>query len=135
MDRGPGKGPFTDVTLWLMMLLSRICFCGIARWLARPEPVNLQNDQFPNAPSRVLRIPGQVWRQKGVGHPEKGRVRKHVWFFLTSGDFEPLVLKKSGGLDDAKWFRLQDIIELNFYDDMLPIVTAAVQKLLDHSSR
>jgi len=69
-----------------------------------------------------------------ASHPEKGKVRKHVWFFLASSDFEPLVLKKSGGLDDAKWFRLQDIIELNFYDDMLPIVTAAVQKLLDHSS-
>lgn len=68
-----------------------------------------------------------------ASHPEKGKVRKHVWFFLASSEFEPLVLKKSGGLDDAKWFRLQDIIELNFYDDMLPIVTAAVQKLLDQS--
>jgi len=69
-----------------------------------------------------------------ASHPEKGRVRKHVWFFLASTSFEPLVLKKSGGLDDAKWFRLQDIIDLNFYDDMLPIVTAAVQKLLDSAS-
>lgn len=68
-----------------------------------------------------------------ASHPEKGKVRKHVFFFLASSSFEPLVLKKSGGLDDAKWFRLQDIIELNFYDDMLPIVTAAVQKLLDHA--
>jgi hypothetical protein len=60
-------------------------------------------------------------------------MRKHVFFFLASCDFEPLTLKKSGGLDDAKWFRLKDIIDLNFYDDMLPIVTAAVQKLLDQS--
>lgn len=66
-----------------------------------------------------------------ASHPEKGKVRKHVWFFLASAEFEPLILKKSGGLDDAKWFRLQDIIDLNFYEDMLPIVTAAVQKLLD----
>ncbi len=70
-----------------------------------------------------------------ASHPEKGKVRKHVWFFLATSEFEPLVLKKSGGLDDAKWFRLQDILDLNFYDDMLPIVTAAVQKLLDQSSR
>lgn len=70
-----------------------------------------------------------------ASHPEKGKVRKHVWFFLASSEFEPLQLKKSGGLDDAKWFRLQDIIDLNFYDDMLPIVTAAVQKLLDHSTQ
>ncbi|MFA6278824.1 MAG: transcription antitermination factor NusB [Candidatus Paceibacterota bacterium] len=68
-----------------------------------------------------------------ASHPEKGKVRKHVCFYLASCDFEPLALKKSGGLDDAKWFRLKDIIDLNFYDDMLPIVTAAVQKLLDQS--
>ena len=69
-----------------------------------------------------------------ASHPEKGKVRKHVCFFLASCDFEPIVLKKSGGLDDAKWFRLKDIIDLNFYDDMLPIVTAAVQKLLDNAN-
>jgi N utilization substance protein B len=68
-----------------------------------------------------------------ASHPEKGKLRKHVYFFLVEAPFEPLVLKKSGGLDDAKWFRLQDILDLNFYDDMLPIVTAAVQKLLDHA--
>jgi transcription antitermination protein NusB len=68
-----------------------------------------------------------------ASHPEKGKVRKHVWFFLASTQFETLTLKKSGGLDDAKWFRLQDIIDLNFYDDMLPIVTAAVQKIIDHA--
>ncbi len=80
-------------------------------------------------------VENQVGENEYVAsHPEKGKVRKHVWFFLASTAFEPLVLKKSGGLDDAKWFRLQDIIDLNFYDDMLPIVTAAVQKLLDHSS-
>lgn len=70
-----------------------------------------------------------------ASHPEKGRIRKHVYFFLVRSTFEPLVLKKTGGLDDAKWFRLPDILDLNFYDDMLPIVTEAVQKLLDKSSR
>ena len=82
----------------------------------------------------VAKVGVQIGENEYVAsHPEKGKVRKHVWFFLASADFEPLVLKKSGGLDDAKWFRLKDIIDLNFYDDMLPIVTAAVQKLLDHA--
>lgn len=81
-----------------------------------------------------VKVESQVGENEYVAsHPEKGKLRKHVWFFLASSDFEPLVLKKSGGLDDAKWFRLQDIIDLNFYDDMLPIVTAAVQRLLDHA--
>lgn len=84
----------------------------------------------------TAKIEGKVGENEYVAsHPEKGKVRKHVWFFLATASFEPLVLKKSGGLDDAKWFRLQDIIDLNFYDDMLPIVTAAVQKLLDKSSK
>lgn len=81
------------------------------------------------------KVENQVGENEYVAsHPEKGKVRKHVWFFLASSSFEQIVLKKSGGLDDAKWFRLQDIIDLNFYDDMLPIVTVAVQKLLDHGS-
>jgi len=80
------------------------------------------------------KVESQVGENEYVAsHPEKGKVRKHVWFFLASSEFEPLVLKKSGGLDDAKWFKLQDILDLNFYDDMLPIVTAAVQKLLDQA--
>ena len=69
-----------------------------------------------------------------ASHPERGKYRKHVIYFLARAEFEPLRLQQGkGGLDDAKWFRLQDIIELNFYDDMLPIVTAAVQKILDHA--
>jgi len=83
-----------------------------------------------------LGLDGTVEEQVGeneyvASHPEKGKIRKHVYFFLVRSDFEQLTLKKSGGLDDAKWFRLTDILDLNFYDDMLPIVTAAVQKLLD----
>ncbi|HEX2792590.1 MAG TPA: transcription antitermination factor NusB [Candidatus Paceibacterota bacterium] len=82
-----------------------------------------------------VKVEDQVGENEYVAsHPEKGKVRKHVWFFIVESPFEPLVLKKSGGLDDAKWFRLPDILDLNFYDDMLPIVTAAVQKLLDRSS-
>ena len=82
----------------------------------------------------TAKVEAQVGENEYVAsHPEKGKVRKHVWFFLASSEFEPLTLKKTGGLDDAKWFRLQDILDLNFYDDMLPIVTAAVQKLLDQA--
>ena len=83
----------------------------------------------------IATVENQVGENEYVAsHPEKGKIRKHVWFFLAFCDFEPLTLKKSGGLDDAKWFRLQDIIDLNFYDDMLPIVTVAVQNLLDRTS-
>lgn len=105
---------------------------------------HIENDSSPEVGvARILKeelgldatVESQIGENEYVAsHPEKGRVVKHVWFFLARCAFDPLVLKKSGGLDDAKWFRLQDIIDLNFYDDMLPVVTAAVQKLLDHAS-
>lgn len=67
-----------------------------------------------------------------ASHPEKGKFRKHVTYFLGRADYVSLKLEEGkGGLDDARWFRLTDILDLNFYDDMLPIVTAGVQSLLD----
>jgi len=68
-----------------------------------------------------------------ASHPEKGKYRKHVTYFIAEAEYVELHLKQTGGLDDARWFKLPDILELNFYDDMLPIVTAAVQTLLDQA--
>ncbi|OHA21056.1 MAG: transcription antitermination factor NusB [Candidatus Taylorbacteria bacterium RIFCSPHIGHO2_01_FULL_51_15] len=62
--------------------------------------------------------------------PEKGKIRKRVVYFLAETRFEDITLKKTGGLDDARWFKLQDILDLNFYDDILPIVTKAINLLL-----
>ncbi len=70
-----------------------------------------------------------------ASHPEKGKTRKHVSYFLAESEYTPITLEKKGGLDDARWFRLPDILDLNFYDDMLPIVTEAVQKLLDRARK
>ncbi len=71
-----------------------------------------------------------------ASHPEKGKIRKRVTYFLAEAPYEPLKLEEGkGGLDDVKWFRIQEILDLNFYEDMLPIVTNAVQKLLDDSRR
>jgi len=63
--------------------------------------------------------------------PEKGKIRKHVVYYLAEAAFKDLNLKQSGGLDDAKWFKLADILDLNFYDDILSIVTKAINKLLE----
>ena len=68
-----------------------------------------------------------------ASHPEKGKMRKQVTYFLAEAPYTDVQLEKKGGLDDARWFRLPEILDLNFYDDMLPIVTVAVQKLLEQS--
>jgi ADP-ribose pyrophosphatase YjhB (NUDIX family) len=58
--------------------------------------------------------------------PELGKIRKQVHYYLAESPFTDLKLAKKPGLDDAKWFKLTDILELNFYNDILPIVTKAV---------
>lgn len=66
-------------------------------------------------------------------HPEKGKLKKHIVYFLAEAPFENLTLEnkeKKGGLDDVKWFKLSEIIDLNFYDDILPIVTKAINLLV-----
>ena len=61
--------------------------------------------------------------------PEIGKLRKQVHYYMAESAFEKLVLVKKPGLDDAKWFKMSDILELNFYNDILPIVTKAVTLL------
>jgi transcription antitermination protein NusB len=62
--------------------------------------------------------------------PESGKKKKHVNYFLVETDFTDIKLEEKGGLDDAKWFKLKDILELNFYNDILPIVTKAINIIL-----
>ncbi len=64
-------------------------------------------------------------------HPEKGKLRKQVTYFLAESAYKPLKLKESGGLDKAEWFRADEITTLNFYDDMLPIITKALNHIKD----
>jgi len=68
-------------------------------------------------------------------HPEKGRVRKQVHYFLASSPYTPITLEKKGGLDDGQWFKVADILALNFYEDILPIVTKAVTMLVGKKSK
>ncbi len=61
--------------------------------------------------------------------PELGKIRKQVHYFLAESQFDTIKLADKPGLDDGKWFRLADILELNFYDDILPIVTKSITLL------
>ncbi len=59
--------------------------------------------------------------------PEKGKIRKQVNYFLAQAkDKDALELKKSGGLDNARWFALGEIADLDMYDDILPIITKGI---------
>ena len=65
-----------------------------------------------------------------ASHPEKGKLRKQVVYFLARAPYRELVLSSTGGLDDAKWFKLTEVANLHTYDDILPIITKAVNVLL-----
>ena len=60
-------------------------------------------------------------------HPEKGKSLKKVVYFLAKSEYKELVLEKSGGLDGARWFELSAIPELRIYNDIIPLISKAVE--------
>lgn len=60
---------------------------------------------------------------------EGGKKRKHVTYFLAESPFTEVRLKQTGGLDDAQWFPLSAVGDLNFYDDTLKIIIPALNVL------
>ncbi len=63
--------------------------------------------------------------------PNEGRKSKKVTYFLGESEFNDIRLGSSSGLDDARWFKLKDVVNLNIYKDILHIVTIAVTKLAE----
>src|SRR3989344_2865664 len=63
--------------------------------------------------------------------PERGKIRKRVAYFLAETPYQELKLGTSGGLDDARWFTLEEIGDLKMYDDILPIVTKGITLLAE----
>jgi len=70
-----------------------------------------------------------------ASNPELGKVRKQVHYYLARAEYTELVLEQKGGLDDAKWFKVAEILDLNFYEDILPIVTKAITMLVAKSGK
>lgn len=68
-------------------------------------------------------------------HPEKGKTKKHVVYYLAESKFVDIVKEDKGGLDDARWFKMADILDLNFYNDILPLVTKAINILLKKNEK
>ena len=83
----------------------------------------------------VVELEGELGKNEYIAtHPEKGKIRKQVSYFLAKADYENLTLEQKGGLDDAQWFKVAEILELNFYEDILPIVTKAVTMLVSRQN-
>jgi len=63
--------------------------------------------------------------------PEDGKKIKKVTYYLAESGFTDIKLGSSHGLDDARWFKLKDVVNLNIYQDILHIVTSAITKLAE----
>ncbi len=62
-----------------------------------------------------------------ASHPEKGKSLKKVVYFLAQSEYKELVLEKTGGLDAARWFPLSAIPELRIYNDIIPLISKAIE--------
>ena len=64
-----------------------------------------------------------------ASHPEKGKLLKKVVFYLAEAQYQELDLHTNGGLDKAQWFQLHEVVDLTVYDDILPLIAKAIEKI------
>lgn len=69
-------------------------------------------------------------------HPQDGKILKHVHYFLAEADaYKPLVLEQgTGGLDNAKWFKLGELDNIRTYDDILPLLARSIDYITTQAS-
>ena len=60
-------------------------------------------------------------------HPEKGKVRKQVEYYLARTEHKAPKVEDSKGLDDAKWWRMDEVSILPVYEDMRPTIMRALE--------
>lgn len=61
--------------------------------------------------------------------PERGKIKKNVTYFLALSKNDDIKLKQTGGLDDARWFKMKELPKLKIYDDIRGILTEAIKEL------
>ena len=69
-----------------------------------------------------------------ANHPEKGKTLKKVIYYLAESEYHELQLESSGGLDGARWFQFSEIPELRIYNDIIPLITKAVEIISKHKN-
>ena len=62
-----------------------------------------------------------------ASHPEKGKILKQVSYYLVRATYKEMELHSNGGLDNAKWFTLSELENINTYADILPLLAQSVE--------
>lgn len=73
----------------------------------------------------ILKLLGE--NEYVASHPEKGKILKQVSYYLVRAPYKDMELHSSGGLDNAKWFTLAELENINTYDDILPLLAQSVE--------
>ncbi|MDP2669253.1 MAG: transcription antitermination factor NusB [bacterium] len=62
--------------------------------------------------------------------PDAGMVRRKVTYVLAEAPSKKeLKLEETGGLDDARWFSLTEVLDLEMYDDIRPLIATAIEEI------
>lgn len=61
--------------------------------------------------------------------PQKGPTLRRVTYFLAETPDKELKLRRDGGLDDARWFKSDELDELKMYDDIRSLFKKAHDQL------
>ncbi len=70
-----------------------------------------------------------------ANHPEKGKHRKQVRYYLVEADFGDIKLPEGkSGLDAAQWFKFKDVADLNFYNDIVPLITQSITTIMQEKT-
>ncbi len=80
----------------------------------------------------VVDVEEQLGENEYIANDAKasgGKKKRHAVYFLARSEFTDIELRREGGLDDAQWFPLASVGDLNFYDDILPVITRAINLL------
>ena len=86
----------------------------------------------------MVEVEDQLGENEYIANDSKatgGKKKRHATYFLARAAFADLQLRREGGLDDAQWFPLASVGDLNFYDDILPVVTRAINLLAQKSRK
>ena len=76
-------------------------------------------------PVEIVKLLGE--NEYVASHPEKGKIRKPVSYYLVKSPFEDMKVNTNGGLDGGKWFTLAELEDIKTYDDILPLLAQSVE--------
>lgn len=104
-------------------------------WTLPKGRIDAEEDEQVGAKRKIeseIGIPVTIVEKIGeneyiANKPEAGKVVKHVSYYVAKASYVPLQLEKKTGLDDAKWFDIDDLSELRMYDDVRPLIARAIE--------